>query len=636
MCGFVGCISKVRNVNLVDACNEIIHRGPDQQGIEAGDGWSVGFNRLAIIDLTINGMQPFRLDNIIVYLNGEIYNYLELRAQHADEFKPQTESDVEIIPFLYKKFGLDFLNILNGMFAMVILDERTGDSFLVRDRFGKKPLFYKKTEDGLYFASEIKALKKIVDVEIDPVNVALNFQCWFLIQPLTLYKDVFNVEPGSYVAYRIGDELKQSRWYFPVIRAKKFEYKDVKAKFLTLYRRAVQIRLQSDVPVGVFLSGGLDSSSMAYFMHEGNPKNIAAFTADITNKSEFEGNNTDVEIAGKLCEDYSWHRVGKRIDFDYFEKNIISIVCDYDELLLNSGILLFYALAEDAHAAGVKVILTGVGGDEIFGGYAWQSKIKLFPQMLVKWLLIKRVTKFSRWLQSLLIGSKLLFLQRAARLHLLLTQTRVWHATTLGGFFTPHMLDRNTVVAERIEKHSKKYMEYALNSVRNDVFNALNFSNIYTVIGAGNGFIDKACMRWSVENRSPFLDYELFEYMMSLSDFDKTKFGPKGLLRKILREFMPEYVTNAKKSGPTMPVHSWFLVPGIREDFEIFVNANLYLVEKYISPRLANKILNNPKFLYDNASMPAFAILSFLIWAKSNVENLIPDASISLRDFLRM
>ena len=155
-------------------------------GVTKGRDWTVAFNRLSILDLSDNGMQPFRFDDVTVYLNGEIYNYVELREEHRSEFQWVTGSDVEIVPFLYRKYGLSFLDMLNGMFAMVIIDERQEKRFLVRDRFGQKPLFYKREGKEVQFASEIKALKQIAPLRPDRTNLALNLSCSFLLQPLSL------------------------------------------------------------------------------------------------------------------------------------------------------------------------------------------------------------------------------------------------------------------------------------------------------------------------------------------------------------------------------------------------------------------------------------------------------------------
>ena len=174
MCGFVGKFGKIDN-RIKSAGDKIIHRGPDMQAFNSGKDWAVQFNRLSIIDLSDQGMQPFEYDGVKVFVNGEIYNFLELKQKYISEFSCKTDSDVEIIPFLYRKHGIDFLNQINGMFAMVIIDEKLKKNFLVRDRFGKKPLFFLKKRDEVFFTSEIKGLKGLIDLKFDKLNLATYF-----------------------------------------------------------------------------------------------------------------------------------------------------------------------------------------------------------------------------------------------------------------------------------------------------------------------------------------------------------------------------------------------------------------------------------------------------------------------------
>ena len=212
MCGFVGSYNtKISKTILKIATKSINHRGPDDTKISVGKNWSIGFNRLAIIDLNKRSMQPFKNDDVIVFLNGEIFNYLEL-IEKEKEFKPKTKSDVEIVPFLYKKYGIKFLNKLNGMFSIVIIDEKKNCTYLIRDRYGEKPLFYIKKNKKIFFSSEISALKKIVNLEINKKNLEINFRCGFLPQPLTLYKNLFSVKPGCFL--EVGnDKIIEHQWY---------------------------------------------------------------------------------------------------------------------------------------------------------------------------------------------------------------------------------------------------------------------------------------------------------------------------------------------------------------------------------------------------------------------------------------
>ena len=204
-------------------------------------------------------MQPFSHEDITIFVNGEIYNYIELRDRYSKEFRCKTSSDVEILPFLYKKYGLDFLNLINGMFSLVIIDKNKNKFFLVRDRFGKKPLFYFLQKDKLYFSSEIKGLENFINLKINKDNLALNLIANLNIEPLTVFEDIESVLPGFAYEYS-NKKIFKIRWYKPKIQKLNMNYDFMEKKFYELSNSSINYRLRSDVPIGIFLSGGLDSN----------------------------------------------------------------------------------------------------------------------------------------------------------------------------------------------------------------------------------------------------------------------------------------------------------------------------------------------------------------------------------------
>ena len=226
MCGFIGYFSH-KKIDLKASAKSIIHRGPDQQNISEGADWKIAFNRLSIIDTSNNAMQPFSHDGVKVFVNGEIYNYLELRKMYSKSYNCKTKSDVEIIPYLYRLKGINFLKEINGMFSMVIIDEKLKLNYLIRDRFGKKPLFYVKKNDSLFFSSEIKALKYLLKLKLSKSNLATYMSSGFLFEPLTSYENVFSILPGSYIKFE-KSQLNEVQWYKPVIKQNNFDKKEIK------------------------------------------------------------------------------------------------------------------------------------------------------------------------------------------------------------------------------------------------------------------------------------------------------------------------------------------------------------------------------------------------------------------------
>ena len=625
MCGFVGYFGK-KKINLEEARQTISSRGPDMTATESGSSWCVAFNRLSIHDLSKNAMQPFKYNNIIVYMNGEIFNYIELLAEHKDEFTPKSGSDVEIIPFLYDKYGMDFLNKLNGMFAIVLVDEKIGKSFLIRDRFAEKPLYYTMDDSILLFSSEVKALKKLKKLDVDKTNLKINFTCWFLPQPLSLYKDTFNVNPGSYIEYSSGS-IVEKRWYNPSIEICKDSEEVIEETFIKLYKSAIELRLRSDVPVGVFLSGGLDSTSITKFAMEENGKKVSAYGAEISDKVMLENNNTDVIIPMRLSQDLEISYQKTLLDYKYYNENIVSIIKHYDEIFMNSGILVFYALSELSSKNGTPVILTGVGGDELFGGYPWQGGVarkidKIFKLTYNKLTYSELISKISRKLKS-----------KLAAVYQLLFDYKVWHSATLSSFRYDFKKDK-IVIERMIRGNADKYFEISSNHLHNDIYNIMGYANTFTVLGSQNYTADIAAMKYSVENRSPFLDYRLYEFLMSVPDTLKSKYGQKGLLRKILKKHLPVYVTEAKKSGPTMPINMWFYDEKIQKNIKFFLFQHIDIIEEYLSTDISLMIQSEGWLENENNALKLFAIVSFVIWAKFNILNDIIDSSITFEELI--
>ena len=634
MCGIVGYFGS-KDVDLKPAAQTILHRGPDMQGITSGNGWKIAFNRLSIIDISENGMQPFSFNGVTVVMNGEIYNYRELKEEHQAEFSCHSGSDVEIVPFLYKKYGLKFLHKLNGMFAMAIMDPTAGKYILVRDRYGKKPLFYKQLDGGVYFASELKALKQVIALRPDKTNLALNMACWMLIQPLTPYEKVFNINPGHLLEFN-GETVVEHHWYEPKIRTVEQSYEEIQETFMSLYRRSIDLRLRSDVPIGISLSGGLDSSSMAYLARDISPDNFVAFTADIMGKESWEG-TTDTENPRRLCNDLNIRQISTVVDFEFWNRNIVDIARNYDEVFLNSGTLIFYAISAAARANGVKVLLSGVGGDELFGGYPWQARMRSLPVLCLRSAMRRRSRRGAKLFPEL--WSKLgpgELRSRIARTYKLYAQFQIWHAQSLSGAFVPYMSDVSRSIGDRIESVSQEHFRRSVEAVDDDPYNQVHYANIFTVIGNQNYQLDMASMRHSVENRSPLLDVKVVEYLMSVPDHLKNKHGPKSLMRRMLSEFLPRYITISKKSGPTMPVDLWFGDALIGKRVRRFLVGNRELIGEYLSADLAGRLRDETLYSGPTGALRTFALLGFVIWAKINIERSIGLQPISFTELAQV
>lgn len=619
MCGFVGYFGNSKQ-NLGRALKSINHRGPDMQEIEHGPGWGVGFSRLSIIDLSPAGMQPFSYDGVVVYLNGEIYNYVELIEDHKEEFFPKTESDVEIVPFLYRKYGISFLNMLNGMFAIVIIDEKKSERFLVRDRFGKKPLFYCKKNDIILFSSEIKSIGDICELQASPTNLAINMHAWLLVDPITLFDGVYSVKPGSFIKVDNRFEYSERSWYIPKVSITSSD--GLIDRIEQTFSKSVDIRLRSDVPVGIFLSGGLDSVLIANYAKKATNR-IHAITAKIIGKEKFENNTTDVLIPPRFCKERGLSNSEVVVDFDYWNNNILRITKNYEEIFVDSGNLVFYALAERAASEGIKVVYTGVGGDESFGGYPWQTEFN-------------RVPKFLRCKQN---NATKLFEKAAYSFANLLPHSRVSrrikmtcdlyfnpmmkHSSSLASAFFDVMRDSENKILNQLNQFAIGYFGEIEKIGIGDWMNEINYANIYNMVKSQNYKSDMGCMAASVENRAPFLDYHLVELMLGVPHNIKIKNGPKGLLRELGKTVLPDYVVNAPKSGPTMPLHLWFSDEKIRKTAISFIKNNVDYIGDIISSDLAVHIMKNEHFFIGIiGSIRIFALISYILWVQHNVDRI--------------
>lgn len=619
MCGFVGYFGK-KKFSLNSPLEEILHRGPDSKTIYNGEDYGIGFCRLSILDLKERSMQPIIFKNIIIFFNGEIYNYLELINEHKNEFSPKTKSDGEIIPFLFYKYGIDFLNKINGMFSIVLINVANGEKYLIRDRFGKKPLYYLSNKNSIFFSSEIKALKKIIPIEISKINLAINLTCWNQITPLTNYKDVLSVNPGSYLKISNGI-IKEKKWYYP----KKIEIYDFNEQFMATFENSVKLRLRSDVPIGVFLSGGLDSISIADSILRNKNINCQYFTSFNTEKVLQEKNSTDTKIPKTFAIENNLNLNTHELNFNFWDENIFKIVNNYETVFMDMGNLVFYQLSEAANKKNIKVIISGQGGDEFLGGYPWQSDLvnSKFLELQLKIKIEKSINKIFKYFNKKnKFTNKIL---NRIRMHF---QPLIWFSRSFSNGFQYEIEDIALEVENKIFDYSKLFFENELDKF-NDKSNLINYLNIYTVLGQSNQDIDLACMNSSIENRSPYQDYNLVELLCSTSHKKKIINGHKSLARSIFSQRLPNYVIQAKKSGPTPYLESW-LEQIDKKNLNNFFKQNSDLVSEYCSEKLGNKLKTRNTF---NPGM-TFAVISLILFIKKNVKNDF-DQNINFKNYIK-
>ncbi|MFC7061079.1 asparagine synthase (glutamine-hydrolyzing) [Halobacillus seohaensis] len=552
MCGFIGVLRMGHSANQDDVrsfeeSNELIkHRGPDEEGYYHDDYISLGFRRLSIIDID-SGNQPFHFedDRFWMVFNGEIYNYVELREQLMEKgYQFQTESDTEVIAVLFQDLGVDAFEELRGMFSILIWDKQEKDLYGARDPFGIKPLYYSESEEGsIRFASEKKSLSHMNEkVSTLALQHYLSYQ--FAPEPLTLTKGVHKVEPGHYFVKKLNEPLQMERYFHatfnPVLTNEDRQVKQIQ----DVMYDSVGIHMRSDVPVGSFLSGGIDSSLIVSIAKEFNP-NIKTFSVGF----EREG-YSEVDVAKETADALNVENYEYLISAQEYVDKLPKVMWHMDDPLADPSCVPLYFVSREARKQ-VTVVLSGEGADELFGGYniyREPESLKAFTSMPN--LLKKALNQASRVLPEGVRGKSLI--ERG----------------------TTPLRDRYIGNAKMFEEAEKERLliqyakEYPYQSITKPLYETANeyhpthqmqYIDIHTWL-RGDILLkaDKMTMANSLELRVPFLDKKVFEVARELSVDSTIADGTtKSILRKAARGIVPDHVLDRKKLGFPVPMRHW-------------------------------------------------------------------------------
>jgi len=380
MCGICGILSPepVDEGLLRSMCDVLKHRGPDEEGYytdyDTGGGIGLGHRRLSIIDLE-DGRQPIYNEDKSVWIvyNGESYNFQELRPElESKGHRFYTHTDTEVIVHLYEEYGVDCLNHLRGMFAFAIWDVKRKRLFLARDRAGQKPLVYTRCRDKFIFASEIKSILKNKDVErqVDPYSLDLYLNYQYAPAPRTIFKGINKLPPAHYLIYEKGKVTVERYWDLSFEPKLKISKKEAQGEIIRLLEESTKLRLVSDVPLGVFLSGGVDSSAIVAMMARLGVNPIKTFSIGFQ-ESEFN----ELEYARVIAEQFKTEHKEFIVKPDAIEV-LPKLIWHYNEPFADSSAIPTYYVAKMTSEY-VKVVLNGDGGDESFGGYERYAGMKM-------------------------------------------------------------------------------------------------------------------------------------------------------------------------------------------------------------------------------------------------------------------
>jgi asparagine synthase (glutamine-hydrolysing) len=550
MCGITGIYNyadhAVDATVLTRMLNAIRHRGPDDSTQHMGRNYGLGFNRLSIVDL-VNGSQPFFNDDksVVLICNGEIFNYKELRAQLiAKGHRFKTACDIEVILYLYLEHGIHFLNKLNGQFAFAIIDQRNNQLFLARDQFGICPLFYFKKGGSLMFASEIKALlenplvKSNTRVNHRGLDQMLSLPA--LVSPETMFENIHSLKPGHFLSVTESkvDEVEYWDLDYPLkdggyeIRPESF-YKE---KVEELLLQSVKYRLQADVPVGFYLSGGLDSSligSMARSVSQ--QEEIHSFSIGFPGpKNRYIDESGFQQLMARHIR--SNH---KQIDFlwDDFEEKLGDVIYHSESPVKETYNVCSMALSAGVRENNFKVVLSGEGSDELFGGYAgykFDGNRALQPNRNLEDFYEEEIS-YGLWGNSTFIYD-----QRQYQLNE--TKRALYSQSLLDSYADFDCANRSIVSKNRLvgrdDFHIRSYLDMKIRlagHLISDHGDRMTFAN-------------------SVEGRYPFLDINLVEFVKQIPiQYMLKGMNEKHLLKEVAAKYLPQAIINREKFGFVSP-----------------------------------------------------------------------------------
>jgi len=615
MCGIYGRINKKSEINrgsFLSSLDTLKSRGPDNSGTYFDKNIGLGFRRLSIIDLSEKGNQPMfdGSGDVSIVFNGEIYNFKELKKELEADFEWKSQSDTEVLLNGYKKWGFDgLLQKIEGMFAFAIYDKRKDLLFFARDHFGKKPFYYYFDEDTFIFASEIKAIINDSEIkkkcQVDKLSLSKYLFYGYVPSPNSIFDKIKKLEPSTSFVFDIEKwEISDKKRFWNLenveIRGDLSE-KDILEKTEDLIKKSVEKRLISDVPLGVFLSGGVDSSLVASYMSQISD-DVNSFTVCYKDYPKADETGYAKRVAQKL---------GIKSNLCYFEnslvkENFIEILNYLDEPLADAAIIPLYFVSKYAKK-NITVALSGDGGDEVFGGY---SKYKA-QDFIEKYHYLKFISGLA----------KKLFKKDSSYFKFLDSFDESFYSRQFifgsGGFLSEEVSNLVKDYSFSIDEIFSEAKEYDSLFKQEDNINRslyldckIQLPDWYLVKG------DRATMANSLEMRNPLLDKELAEFAFSLNGSWKIRDGEqKYLLKKLVSKYIDKDIIYREKKGFGVPLGDWIKneLKDLFDEFLFIDNGffDLNYVRKLYDQHLERRVDNEFKLL---------RILGFNYWYRKYYE----------------
>jgi asparagine synthase (glutamine-hydrolysing) len=564
MCGITGIIKYsgiIEKSEVKTMCDRLSLRGPDAEGFFINKNIGLGHRRLSIIDLETGDQPMFSADkSVVVVFNGEIYNFRELRNElEAKGYTFATTSDTEVLINGYLAFGLEtILNRLEGMFAFALYDTKLEKLFVARDKFGEKPLYYSNNEESFTFASELKAFNpKLNTHEIDIKALNYFLTLTYIPAPYTIYKDIHKLKAGCYLTIDNQGVLSTNMYFELSSQISRLQpisnFVDAKKRVEETVTKSISSRMVSDVPLGAFLSGGIDSSIVAVIMSKLSEKPINTFTIGFHEKAYDESKRAEL-IAKHINSNHTVHF----LDYKDVVNMVDEIILHYDEPFGDSSALPSYYVAKLAREK-VKVVLTGDCADELFGGYEkylgryYADKFKKLPALL-----------------QTLVKKAVFNLPHNRLTNVILRKVKkVISNAEMSDFDLHYNLmslgyndkERSGLLNSMWYAEIKHEIEKIYNSYPGKTSLEKSQHADIKIVLEGDMFVktDRVCMKNSLESRAPFIDSNIIDTVFRIpSDFKIKGRNKKYILKETFRHLLPAETLSYRKKGFGVPVDYWF------------------------------------------------------------------------------
>ncbi len=601
------------------------HRGPDSRGQEwfAAHGSGFGHCRLAILDLTPTGHQPMASPDgrHWITFNGEIYNFQELRRQlEAKGCQFKSTGDTEVILHAYETWGPDCLNKFNGMFAFAIFDTQTGRLFAARDQIGIKPFYYHHSSGKFAFASEIKALLQCPFVPRRPDYEALCTPARFQVSPQTGFHEIWKLPPAHYLTLENGALTIRRYWQIEAREDDRQTDEQLVEEFDALLADAVRLQMIADRPVGTLLSGGLDSSIISALMRRHNPGDIHAFTIKFSEADQkFERMPEDSLFARQVADQFKFilHEFELRPDVAGL---LPKMVWHLDEPLSDPAAINTYMMAQAARDLGIVVLLNGVGGDEVFGGYRKHLaclKAEVYQQFVPQFFrrAIERTAerlpvasgkqgyRYLRWYKRFASFASLPESERYLASDLSLSAAQ-FHALFPGrNYYNTHFY------RAQLGNLIRRDLSYLTRMCLNDTRVFLPEHNLT--------YADKAAMAAGIETRPPLTDYRLVERMFTLASRQRIRGNTqKYLLKKVSERHLPHTIVHRPKASFNSPLRAWMRGP-LASMVDDLLSPTSLKARGFFDPACVRALIENDRRGIEDHGMVIWTLLTTEIWFRT-------------------